>query len=139
MDIRYQRHLDGVDWAEMKEAVAADDFDNGRTPEQLRLSFTNSYASCIAYHEGKIIGTARLLSDGVCNAYIVDVWTMRRYRHRGIATRMMETLLGELPGQHVYLFTSRETMPFYQKLGFVPQGVGMSRVVGRWLSGGAAD
>lgn len=136
MDIRYQRELNGVDWAEMKRALAADDFDNGRSPEQLRDSFANSGGSCIAYHEGKIIGTARVLTDGVCNAYIVDVWTMRRCRHRGIATRMIETLLRDLPGQHVYLFTSRETMPFYQKLGFAPQGVGMSRVVGRWLSGG---
>ncbi len=137
MDVRYQRHLEGVDWAEMKRAVAADDFDNGRSPEQLRQSFANSYASCIAYVEGEIIGTARLLSDGVCNAYVVDVWTMRRCRRRGIATAMIETLLRDVPGQHVYLFTSRETMPFYQKLGFIPQGVGLSRVVGRWLSGGS--
>ena len=32
---------------------------------------------------------ARLLSDGVCNAYLVDVWTMSVYRRQGIASRMI--------------------------------------------------
>ncbi|MBK8740653.1 MAG: hypothetical protein IPM02_14530 [Betaproteobacteria bacterium] len=34
MNITYTTVLAGVDWEEMKAAVAADDFDNGRTPDQ---------------------------------------------------------------------------------------------------------
>jgi ribosomal protein S18 acetylase RimI-like enzyme len=41
---------------------------------------------------------ARLLSDGVCSAYLVDVWTSSRYRRRGIASEMIRFLLDEVPG-----------------------------------------
>ena len=79
--INYKTNLTYVDWIEMKKTLHEDAFDNGRSPEQLKKSFENSYATCIAYADNYIIGTARVLSDGVCNAYIVDVWTLTAYRH----------------------------------------------------------
>lgn len=133
MTIRYKTTLDNVNWDEIKAKVQADDFDNGRTPEQLKESFENSYATCIAYDGESVVGKVRALSDGVCNAYIVDVWTYTPYRHRGIATKMMETLFARLPGQHVYLFTGKDTVPFYETLGMKLQGIGLSKVIGEWL------
>lgn len=116
----------------MKALVAADDFDNGRTPEQLRESFENSHVAVVAYDGRDIVGTARALSDGVCNAYVVDVWTYTPYRGRGVARAMLGVLESRLRGQHVYLFTN-DAADFYQKLGFRLQGTGMSKVVGEWL------
>lgn len=130
--ITYKFDLTGVDWAEMKRLVAQDDFDNGRSPEQLQRSFENSAVICIAYAGDRMVGTARALSDGVCNAYIVDVWTYTPYRRRGIARTMMEQICQRLPGQHVYLFTD-DAEPFYQKLGFERQGIGLGKVIGEWL------
>jgi predicted GNAT family acetyltransferase len=128
--IKYQMDLAGVDWEAMKRILMADDFDNGRSPEQLRVSFENSYAACIAYAGGSnIIGTARVLSDGVCNAYIVDVWTLSAYRRQGIARTMVQRLLDRLKGQHVYLFTD-DAEDFYERIGFRRRGVGMEKVVG---------
>ncbi|HZT42747.1 MAG TPA: GNAT family N-acetyltransferase [Chthonomonadaceae bacterium] len=132
MAITYTLNLEGVDWQEMKERVAEDDFDNGRTPEQLQQSFRNSHSACIAYANGRIIGTARVLSDGVCNAYLVDVWTYTPFRRQGVARTMIETLLERLPGQHVYLQTDDAT-EFYKKLGFTERPTGMEIVVGQWL------
>jgi ribosomal protein S18 acetylase RimI-like enzyme len=132
MEIQYRFDLDGVDWAEMKAAVAADDFDNGRTPEQLERSFRNSHSACVAYAGGRIIGTARVLSDGVCNAYVVDVWTMTAFRRRGVARHMMERLLEDLRGQHVYLH-SDDAVEFYKKMGFKERPTGLERVIGTWL------
>jgi GNAT superfamily N-acetyltransferase len=132
--IIYTFDLQNVDWEEMKEAVRADDFDNGRTPAQLKTSFENSYAACIAYADHRIIGTARVLSDGVCNAYFVDVWTRREHRLRGVARTMMELTLEKLPGQHVYLAADDDVLGFYEKLGFAKDGNGVGKVVGRWLS-----
>ncbi len=130
--ITYRMDLTGVDWFEMKATLLQDNFDNGRTPEQLKESFENSYAVCIAYAGERIIGTARVLSDGVCNAYVVDVWTLSAYRRQGIASQMMRLLLERLPGQHVYLFTD-EAADFYRQLGFQERGLGMELVVGTWL------
>jgi predicted GNAT family acetyltransferase len=117
----------------MKALVAEDDFDNGRTPEQLRESFENSRVAVVAYDGGEIVGTARALSDGVCNAYVVDVWTRAPYRKRGIARAMLATLESRLRGQHVYLFTEGAA-DLYRKLGFKEHPTGMSKVVGTWLS-----
>ena len=131
-EITYKTELINVDWAQMKAVLAADQFDNGRSPAQLQESFANSYATVIASAGDEMIGTARVLSDGVCNAYIVDVWTLTKYRRRGIASRMMEMLLEQLSGQHVYLFTD-DRGEFYQTLGFAAQDIGMGKVVGQWL------
>lgn len=130
--ITYKDDPDGVDWAGMKEALSEDDFDNGRTSAQLETSFKNSAHICLAYAEGRLVGTARALSDGVCNGYIVDVWTLSAYRRQGIASAMMRRLLDRMPGQHVYLF-SDDAADFYKKVGFVERPVGLEVVVGRWL------
>jgi ribosomal protein S18 acetylase RimI-like enzyme len=132
IDIVYKTDLAEVDWARMKETLAADNFDNGRTPEQLRISFQNSYAAVVAHHANRIVGTARGLSDGVCNAYIVDVWTLSDYRNRGIARTMMTMLEQQLEGQHIYLF-SEDVPEFYRKLGFSDQPTGLSKIKGKWL------
>lgn len=131
--IHYQMDLTDVDWAEMKRKLTADDFDNGRSPEQLEASFRHSQVAVIAYAGDEIIGTVRALSDGVCNAYVVDVWTWHPYRNRGVATRMMELTLEQLPGQHVYLFTD-SAADLYRKIGFRrSRHEGFERVIGHWL------
>jgi len=75
---------------------------------------------------------ARLLSDGVCNAYVVDVWTKATHRRRGVATSMTERLIALVPGQHVGLQTDSATK-FYESLGFVPQPEFLARISGDWL------
>src|SRR5688572_10883025 len=132
MDVHYRFDLSGVDWPAMKATLAEDRFDNGRTPEQLRISFENSFATCIAKVGGRCVGTARVLSDGVCNAYLVDVWTYTPYRGRGVARSMIQALLKRLPGQHLYTFTD-DVVDFYRKLGFKERPTGLEIVVGKWL------
>jgi predicted GNAT family acetyltransferase len=137
-EVIYKTDLKYVDWQEMKSTLASDAFDNGRTPSQLQKSFENSYATVIAYFNARIIGTARVLSDGVCNAYIVDVWTLTQYRRRGIASAMMKLLLAKLEGQHVYLFTD-DSVEFYEQLGFEAQSTGLGTVIGQWLRNESRD
>ena len=132
--VQIRRDLDGVDWVALKTALAADRFDNGRTPEQLRRSFEASFATAMVWREESVIGTARLLGDGVCNAYLVDVWTAASQRRRGIGGAMVRDLLLQVPGHHVALFT-HGSRHFYEGLGFeVDADTGMSLVVGEWLN-----
>lgn len=132
-DILFTRTLDGVEWELLTAALRQDNFDNGRTSEQLHRSFANSQGVCFAWANGKVIGKARVLSDGVCNAYMVDVWTLSDYRRRGIASEMLRRLLQDLPGQHVYLQADEDVLSFYHKLGFRAQPQGLSIIVGNWL------
>ena len=133
MDVTYTYDTAGVNWARLTDDLVADDFDNGRTPDELRRSFENSAVVVFAWLDGRIIGKARALSDGVCNAYVVDVWTHSDYRRRGIASHMMRSLAERLPGQHIYLFTD-DAEKFYHQLGYRRQGIGMSIVSGQWLN-----
>jgi ribosomal protein S18 acetylase RimI-like enzyme len=128
--------LDGIDWDEAKADLAADDFDNGRTAEALHRSFAQSQHVAIAREGGRVVGMARLLSDGVCNAYLVDVWTVSSHRRRGIASAMIENLAEQVPGQHIGLQTD-DAQAFYRSLGFRPQPEFWSRVSGSWLDNDA--
>ena len=134
--VQFREDLHGIDWAALKSELAADAFDNGRSPEALRKSFEASPLVAIAWYDGRVVGTARALTDGVCNAYVVDVWTRSDLRRRGIARELMRMLTARLNGQHVALFTS-DAVAFYRSLRFEPEAGGLSKVVGQWLRGEA--
>lgn len=136
MAVTLDDSLAGIDWVEAKGDLAADSFDNGRSPEALRRSFEAAQHVAIARDGDRVVGMARLLSDGVCNAYLVDVWTAGPYRRQGIATRVVTELLGRVPGQHVGLQTDG-AQDLYESLGFARQPEFMSIVVGRWLDNDA--
>ena len=136
MTVTIDSTLDGIDWDEAKADLTADDFDNGRSAEALRRSFAQSQHVAFAREDGRVVGMARLLSDGVCNAYLVDVWTAGSHRRRGIASAMIEHLVEQVPGQHVELQTD-DAQAFYESLGFRPQPEFWSRVSGSWLDNDA--
>jgi ribosomal protein S18 acetylase RimI-like enzyme len=127
---------DGIDWARAKRDLMADNFDNGRSADALRRSFEQSQHVALAVDGGRVVGMARLLSDGVCNAYLVDVWTLSAYRRQGIATAMIRSLADRVPGQHIGLQTD-DAQSLYESLGFQPQPEFMSLVVGEWLDNDA--
>ena len=134
--MRVSDSVDGVDWDRAKADLAADDFDNGRSPGVLCRSFESSQHIAVAWDGGGAVGMARMLSDGVCNAYLMDVWTMSSCRRRGIASSMVRRLADRVPGQHIGLQTDGAE-EFYASLGFRPQPSFMSVVVGTWLDNDA--
>ena len=136
MTIRFDSSLDGVDWEQAKADLAADHFDNGRSSNALRRSFEQSQHVAFARDGDHVVGMARMLSDGVCNAYLLDVWTLSSYRRRGIASGMVKQLAGAVPGQHIGLQTD-DAQALYETLGFRPQPEFWSLVVGKWLDNDA--
>jgi hypothetical protein len=66
--IRIDDSLAGIDWAQVKADLAADDFDNGRSPEALRCSFEGTRHIAIARDVNRVVGTARRLSSPVHSA-----------------------------------------------------------------------
>jgi ribosomal protein S18 acetylase RimI-like enzyme len=136
MNAQIDGSLEGIDWAQAKADLAADDFDNGRSRDALRRSFEQSQHVAVARDGPRVVGMARLLSDGVCNAYLLDVWTASAYRRRGIASAMVRRLLDQVPGQHVGLQTD-DAHALYASLGFARQPEFLSLVVGAWLDNDA--
>ena len=136
MSVRIDGSLAGIDWEQAKADLAADAFDNGRSPAALNRSFEQSQHVAIARDGDRVVGMARLLSDGVCNAYLVDVWTASSHRRRGIATRMLRLLIDAVPGQHIGLQTD-DAQALYESVGFRPQPEFWSLVSGTWLNNDA--
>jgi ribosomal protein S18 acetylase RimI-like enzyme len=132
MNLRYERNSENIDWEALRSDLIADDFHNGRSIQQLQTSFENSQVQVYVLDETRCIASARALSDGICNAYVIDVWTHSDYRQLGIASKMMEMLIAACPGQHIYLFTD-DAVDFYKKNGFVERPVGLEIVSGEWL------
>ena len=124
--------LVAVDWDKVKADLAADQFDNGRSPDALRLAFERSQHVALARDDETVVGMARLLSDGVSNAYLLDVWTASSYRRQGIASKMIRLLIDQVPGQHIGLQTE-DSEELYLKIGFRPQPSFLSILVGDWL------
>jgi ribosomal protein S18 acetylase RimI-like enzyme len=136
MSVQIDSTLEGIDWGRAKADLAADRFDNGRSPAALQRSFEQSQHVAIARDGGHVVGMARLLSDGVCNAYLVDVWTLSSHRRQGVASAMIRALEDQVPGQHIGLQTD-DAQAFYASLGFRPQPEFLSLVVGQWLDNDA--
>jgi len=134
--VRIDGSLAGIDWAQAKADLLADNWDNGRNVNALRRSFEQSQHVAFARDGERVVGMARMLSDGVCNAFVVDVWTMSSYRRQGIASAMMRELVARVPGQHVGLQTD-DAQALYESLGFEQQPEFWSLVVGTWLANDA--
>ena len=136
--ISYRSDLQGVDWEILKQDLIEDDFHNGRTTSQLRRSFEQSAYVAMGFDSSRCVANGRMLSDGVGNAYVLDVWTRSSYRGQGIATRIMQLLVDAVPGQHIYLQTD-DAVDFYRGLGFRPQPHGLSLVSGDYLKNETRD
>lgn len=133
MSINYKQDTHNVNWEALRQSLIEDDFHNGRTTDQYRLSFQNSSAVVIAYDGDTIIGTVRMLSDGVCNAYIIDVWTRSAYRRQGIARHMLQLVEEKAVGQHISLWTD-SAQTFYEQCDYQPsEDFLYEKVVGSWL------
>lgn len=136
--ITYSTDAASVDWEVLKRDLIADEFHNGRTANQLRLSFENSQHVAMGFDGKRCIASGRLLSDGVGNAYVLDVWTQSRYRRKGVGGTVMALLISAVPGQHIYLQTD-DAAGFYRSLGFEPQPEGLSLVAGEYLHNPTRD
>jgi GNAT superfamily N-acetyltransferase len=135
-DLEFDDRIGRVDWVQAKADLAADRFDNGRSAAALRRSFAQSQHVAFAFVDGRVVAMARLLSDGVCNAYLLDVWTQSALRRKGIATALVRRLIDAVPGQHIGLQTD-DAVGFYRSLGFEPEPEFMGLTVGRWLDNAA--
>ncbi len=127
-DHRYYRDVyakvtftrDGVDWAEVAKIYARAPLVE-RTAAETKRAFANSYLVCFAWVDGKIVGAARVTSDGVFYATIIDVAVDPAFQRSGIGRKMMQALLRRLSGMKVYLTTVPGKEGFYEKLGFLRQ------------------
>jgi predicted GNAT family N-acyltransferase len=79
----------------------------------------------IAFCNQKPVGTARIQFLDARSAKVERVAVLAEYRGKGIGQQLMQTVLAFLSQQDVTnckVHAQRQVVPFYQKLGFVPEG-----------------
>lgn len=91
----------------------------GRTLAEVEKSIKNS--ECYGcYLDGQQVGFARIVTDGVVMAWLMDVFIDEHMRGTGLGTRLMEYLLADLRAQGIskVALATRDADGFYKKLGF---------------------
>ena len=74
-----------------------------------------------AYEGERLVGTGRIIGDGVLHALLVDVIVDPAYQRRGIGCAIVERLAAECRRHRivdVQLFCAQGVRPFYERLGF---------------------
>lgn len=95
--------------------------------EQLAKAMEHSWYVVYAYDEDKLIGTGRVVSDGVINGYLCGLGVDPSYRNHGIGTEISRRLVEHCKEHHLHtqFFCVEEKVPYYSKMGFELFAVGM--------------
>ena len=97
--------------------------------EKLNLAMEQSWRVVYAYHNKALIGTGRVISDGIINAYLCGVGVISEFRNKGIGLQISKLLIESCAekGLLIQLFCEDHLIPYYKKLGFSEFAVGMKR------------
>lgn len=109
---------------------------------QAETGLKNSSYITVAYSDGKVVGTTRVVCDGGYIAIIVDVMVLPEFQGQGIGRELMNNVINYLKGTindkqclMINLMAAPNKEGFYKKFGFVERpndsmGAGMVR----WLN-----
>ena len=91
----------------------------GRTYRDVQDSINNSTCYGV-YKDEKLIGFARIITDTVVFAYIMDVFFIEAERGNGYALKLMEYILADESLKRVtqWYLKTKDAHQFYSKLGF---------------------
>ena len=98
-------------------------WDPGDDLEAVPRLLAGSFQVAAAFDGGRLVGMARVLSDGASDAYIQDVVVEPDHRGQGIGGGLVRMLVKELRTAGVSwigLVGAPGTEEFYRKLGFAP-------------------
>lgn len=95
--------------------------------EQLEKAMEQSFRVIYAYDGENLVGTGRIISDGVTNAYLCGLGVIPTYRGRGIGTEIMRGLADYCKDRNLHLqfFCEEGLVPYYRNMGFKTFAVGM--------------
>src|SRR5215510_9566684 len=97
--------------------------------DRLEAMIKRSDRTVIAFDEGRIVGFARALCDGVSNGYISMVAVAPELRRQGIGRQLVEHLTEEKGGSITWVLRAgRGSRAFWERLGFVASEIAMERV-----------
>lgn len=91
----------------------------GRTMEEVQITIDNSFCFGI-YLNDKQIGFARVITDYVVFAYLMDVFITEEHRGKGYSSILIENMMNEpqLKEVKIWRLATSDAHFLYQKFGF---------------------
>lgn len=97
------------------------------TYDELYRAICNSWYYVSIYHDTRLIGFGRIISDGIYQTLICDVMVLPEYQNHGVGAKIMETLLNKCDEKGikwVQLLSAGGKQGFYEKFGFTARDAG---------------
>jgi GNAT superfamily N-acetyltransferase len=92
----------------------------GRSLDVVRRAIAGSQRVVGLYLDGKQVGFARAISDGVTLGYLADVYVLAPHRGRGLGLELVREILEGGPSWRVrWMLHTADAQALYAKLGFV--------------------
>jgi GNAT superfamily N-acetyltransferase len=96
-----------------------------RTREQVEAQVDGAWRVVGAYDAatGELAGFARALSDGICEAYLADVFVVPGHRGHGLGKAIVQRMVEGGPGAHLrWWLATNDAHGLYEKFGFAAPG-----------------
>jgi ribosomal protein S18 acetylase RimI-like enzyme len=99
------------------------------TKEQLAVAVANSRYVIYAYEDSILVGTGRILTDGVMHTYLCGIGVHADYRGKGIGASITKRLVEycEYNGLKPQLNCNESLVQYYSNLGFKKFSIGMQK------------
>lgn len=92
-----------------------------KQPDAFQAALNNSWYMLNAYDESELIGSGRVLSDGVFHALLCDLIVLPEYQGQGLGSAILKQLLKRCEEHQivmVQLFAASGKTSFYHSFGF---------------------
>lgn len=132
--IKYKTGTAAINWKSLFELYTLTDGVIGLAKKQehdrIIAAFEASYKIVTAWHDDKIVGCGRMISDGYCYAWIHDVAVHPEYRRQNIGRELMAELQSGDEHLLMGLTSSFEAVEFYAALEFKKHKTCMAKYPG---------
>jgi ribosomal protein S18 acetylase RimI-like enzyme len=121
MPIRYNNQFPKIeDFFALFETTGWD-LNDPANPEEIYSALKHSWYSLSAYHDSRLIGYGRVISDGFYHAFIVELIIHPDYQGQRIGSHILTQLVAHCQAtgiRQIQLFSAKGKAGFYEKHGF---------------------
>ncbi|MBU3202117.1 GNAT family N-acetyltransferase [Clostridium estertheticum] len=120
--ISYKIGLECIEWCQLfslyEKVGMLKRFIESKEFNKIQSAFQVSYKVVTAWEENTLVGSCRMLSDGICYGAVFDVAVLPEYQKKGIGKGLMRLLLKGEEHMTIHLTSTFGNEGFYKKLGF---------------------
>lgn len=120
--ISYKLGLEYINWSELfnlyEKVGLLRSFIENREFDKIQSAFRKSYKVVTAWDGEKLVGSCRMLSDGICYGAVFNVGVLPEYQKKSVGKGMMNLLLKGEENITIHLTSTFGNEDFYKKLGF---------------------